>query len=153
MLRLKWDNEVGAARLQLADDGTLADDGGIETLVLLSIFTDVEATQAEIAAAGLDEQRGWWAHADSLRDPATPKMGSKLWLLRREKTLLATFRRAEVYVLDALAWLKKQGIAETIQVTATRPRPGWLSLEIIITRPSKLLPPFKRLWELKHNAV
>lgn len=153
MLRLAWNNEVGAARLQRSDSGSLADDGQIETLVLLSLFTDVEATPAEIAAAGLDQQRGWWAHADSVRAPETPKMGSKLWLLSREKTTLATIRRAEGYALESLLWLKGQGIAAKIQVVASRPRAGWLGLEITITRPQTLLPPFRRLWEFQHHAL
>jgi phage gp46-like protein len=153
MLRLGWSNEVGAGRLQRSDAGALANDASIETLVLLSLFTDVEATPAEIEAAGLDQQRGWWAHADSVRDPETPKMGSKLWLLSREKTTLATIRRAEGYALESLLWLKTQGIAAKIQVVASKPRPGWLGLEVTLTRPHKLLPPFTRLWELRTDAL
>lgn len=153
MLRLAWDNMLGGARLQVTETGALADDGAIETLVLLSLFTDVEATAEEIAAAGLDEQRGWWAHADSLRAPETPKMGSKLWLLSREKTTLATVRRAEEYALASLVWLKTAGLAAKIQVLATRPRPGWLGLEVTITRPNTLLPPFKRFWEMSASAL
>nr|WP_276602560.1 phage GP46 family protein [Nannocystis pusilla] len=151
-MRLKWDNSVGRARLQLADDGTLASDGGIETLAILSLFTDAEASPAEITTAGLDRQRGWWAHADSVRPADTPKMGSKLWLLTREKTTLATLRRAEDIALESLVWLKARGIAKSIQVVASRPRAGWLGLEIDIVRPSSLLPSFRRLWEVKHNA-
>lgn len=153
MLRLTWDNTVGAARLVKTDEGALDTDGNIETLVLMSLFTDVESTAQEIAGAGLDEQRGWWADADSVRPPGVTRVGSKLWLLSREKTTLATLRRAEGYALASLLWLKTAGIAETITVLASKPRAGWLGLEITITRPSKLLPAFKRIWETPTNAL
>lgn len=153
MLKLRWDNERGAARLMKTDEGALDVDQSLETIVLLALFTDAEATPEEIAAADLDQQRGWWADADTVREPGVGRMGSKLWLLSREKTRLATLRRAEGYVLDSLLWLKDQGIASSISVVASRPRPGWLGLEIVITRPNKLLPPFRRLWEFQHDAV
>jgi phage gp46-like protein len=141
MLRLTWDNTVGAARLVKTDEGALDTGGNIETAVLLSLFTDAEATPQEIAGAGLDEQRGWWADADSVRPAGVGRMGSKLWLLSREKTTLATL------------WLKQAGIAESISVLASRPRPGWLGFEISIVRPNKLLPKFERFWEMPSNAV
>lgn len=153
MLRLAFTNATGSADLQLTDDGALADDGALETLVLVSLFTDREATREEIEAAGLDQQRGWWADADSVRPATAERMGSKLWLLAREKTTLATLRRAEGYALDGLLWLQQQGIADKITVLASRPRSGWLGLEVTISRPNKLLPPFRRLWELEHHAV
>lgn len=153
MLRLAWDNSIGAADLQLGDLGALATDGAIETAVLLSLFTDREATAEEIASAGLDQQRGWWADSESVRPDGAVVYGSKLWLLAREKTTLATLRRAEGYALDALLWLRDRGIASKITVTASRPRLGWLALEVVITRPNKLLPPFKRIWEIESHAL
>lgn len=153
MLRLAWDNSIGAADLQLGDLGALATDGAIETAVLLSLFTDREATAEEIASAGLDQQRGWWADAETVRPDGAVIYGSKLWLLTREKTTLATLRRAEGYALDALLWLRDRGIAGKITVTASRPRLGWLALEVVITRPNKLLPPFKRIWELESHVL
>lgn len=153
MLKLRWDNEIGAARLQLDAQGALDIDGGLESYVILSLFTDAEASPEEIAAAGLEAQRGWWAEADSLRDPDRPRMGSKLWLLSRGKTTVETLRRAEVYALGALLWMKDAGIAATIEVLASRPRVGMLGLEVVITRPSKLLPVFRRLWEFQSQAV
>lgn len=153
MLRLTWDNSVGAGRLATTDEGALDTDGNIETLVLLSLFTDAEATPAEIQEAALDEQRGWWADADTVRPADQRRMGSKLWLLSREKTTLATLRRAEGYALQALLWLKTEGLAESITVLASKPRSGWLGLEIAITRPNKLLPKFTRLWELQTDAL
>lgn len=153
MLKLRWDNEVGAARLQLDAQGALAIDNSLETYVILSLFTDAEASTEEIAAAGLEAQRGWWAEADSLRDPDRPRMGSKLWLLSRGKTTFETLRRAEQFGLEALRWMIAAGVAATIEVLASRPRVGMIGLEVTVTRPSKLLPVYRRLWEFQSNAV
>lgn len=154
MLKLGWDNTAGAARLQKTSDGALAEDDGLETMVLLSLFTDAEASPAEIKAAGLFEQRGWWAEAGSLREPDRPRLGSKLWLLAREKTRLLTLRRAEQYALEALAWMKDVGLASAIEVLATSPLTGWLYLEVTITRPGHLKTQWKKLWEVQvHGQV
>jgi phage gp46-like protein len=153
LLKLAWDNTIGAARLQLDQQGALAVDYSLETWVVTSLFTDVEATPEEITAAGLAAQRGWWAEADSLRDPDRPRMGSKLWLLSRGKTTVETLRRAEVYALEALRWMIAAGVAGSIEVLASRPRAGMLGLEVTITRPKNLQPAFRRFWEFQSNAV
>lgn len=154
MLKLGWNNETGTSDFQVvAETGALAEDEGLDTVVLLSLFTDAEATAAEIAAAGLDEQRGWWGDSETLRDAGAPRLGSKLWLLARHPLTLATQRRAEGYARDALAWLIDQGLAARITVTTTRPRPDMLGLDVQIARPDKLLPAYRRLWEVSLNVV
>lgn len=155
MIKLGWDNTVGAGRLQVDPvTGALAVDRSLVSVVALCLFTNVEATAEEIATAGLDQQEGWWAEADSLREQGRPRMGSKLWLLKREKTIAATLRRGEGYVRDALRWLIDQKIAADIGVRMTLLRPGGVvGLEVTITRPQKILPPFKHLWEFQTDAV
>jgi len=150
MLMLRWDNSVGAARLQQDPVlGALKEDESLETPVLLSIFTDVEASEAEIKIAGLDRQQGWWADADSMRDPQNRRWGSKLWLLSRGKTVLETLRRVEQYVKDSLLWMVDARMVATITVTASRPSPGIVAIDLTLTRPNKLQPAYKRLWEVR----
>lgn len=152
MLSVRWDNSVGAARLSKDSLGALATDESLETVVLLSLFTDAEATPSEIKAAGLTDQRGWWADADSLRDPAVRRRGSKLWLLKRGKTTLETLRRAEGYIKESLQWLVDEGIASSITVVTTRPKPGFIGIDLTLARPNTLLPAFKRLWEIRSDV-
>lgn len=153
MLALRWDNAVGAARLVTNEaTGGLETDESLESQVLISVFQDAIATPQEIKAAGLDSQRGWWADSDALRDPGARRMGSKLWLLSRGKTTLETLRRAEGYVRDSLRWLVDAGIVSTVAVVASRPRPGFVDFNLTMTRPTKLLPVYKRLWEIRHDA-
>lgn len=153
MLSLRWDNTVGAARLQ-KDQATVAlsIDQSLETVVILSLFTNTGATEGEIKAAGLDTNLGWWADADTLRDPSRRPWGSKFWLLSRGKTTLETLRRLEGYVVSALQWLIDEGIVASVSCQATRLRPGVVGLDLTLTRPSKLLPAFKRFWEVRTDA-
>lgn len=153
MLKLGWNNETSTSGFLLTSTGALDTDDGLDTVVLTSLFTDAIATAEELAAAGLEEQRGWWADADVLRDPDRPRLGSKLWLLSRAPLTLTTMRRAEQYARDALSWLIDQGIAASITTTATRPRPAMLGLDVIIARPNKLIPAYRRLWEVSLHVV
>lgn len=152
MIALRWDNTTGFAHLIQDDAGALEIDLSLETQVLISIFTNVEASQAEIKNEGLDFQEGWWADADSLRQPGARKMGSKLWLLSRGKTTQDTLRRAETYVIESLLWLKEAGIVSKITVLASKLSSGVVGLDISLTRPNKLLPAYTRLWEVRHDA-
>lgn len=149
---LTWDNERGVAKLSRAVGGALGEDESLETVVMLALFTDAVATPAEIEAAKMPAQQGWWADAPSERGSRLP-YGSKLWLLSRCGTTLATLVRAERYALEALAWLVDKKIAASVQVLATRPAPGMLALDVKVTRPGKLLPPFVRLWRLRSSAL
>lgn len=149
---LTWDNETGVAVLSRTAGGAIGEDDTLETVVLLCLFTNAPATAAELEQAGRTEQLGWWADADSVRGARAP-YGSKLWLLERGKTTLATLVRAEQYCVEALTWLVTAKIAASVQVLATRPALGTLALDITIVRPTKLLPPFKRLWNVRNDAL
>lgn len=152
MLALNWDNSVGAARLSRDENGALRTDFSLETPVLISIFTDVQASAQEIKSAGLDRQQGWWADADSLRATGVRKMGSKLWLLSRGKTTRETCKRVEQYVKESLQWLIDDGIVASVAVTATKAASGILNLSVSLYKPNKLIAPFQRLWQVEHDA-
>jgi phage gp46-like protein len=124
----------------------LAEDDGLETAVLLSLFTDRRA-EADDALPGSDvDRRGWWG--DAWPDIPGDRIGSRLWLLHREKQTPAVLGRAQQYAREALAWMIDDGIASGVDVVATIPRGGVLALEIGITRPAN--PPiryrFERFW-------
>ena len=63
------------------------------------------------------------------------RIGSRLWLLSREKQLAGVLDRARHYAEEALAWLVEDGVATAVSVTASSPRSGWLALEVTITLP------------------
>lgn len=117
-----------------AQDGLgLIEDDGLETAVLISLFTDRLANDDDEIPDGSGDRRGWWA--DALNDDSTDKIGSRLWLLSREKQLPTVLVRAREYALEALQWMVADGVAQSVDVDASNPRDGILALVISITRP------------------
>lgn len=122
----------------LAVDGAqLAADDGLETAVVLSLFTDRRANDDDALpdAQGQAERepRGWWG--DSYAEVPGDRIGSRLWLLAREKQLPAVLERARQYADEALRWLVEDGVAREVNVRAELVRDGVLGLAIEIVRP------------------
>jgi phage gp46-like protein len=129
-IALAFDPNAKAFDLAVAD-GDLATDEGLETAVLLSLYTDRRALpEDELPNDGTD-RRGWWCDAYSDRPH-----GSRLWLLSREKETDRVLRRAEEYAREALDWLVVAGIA-TVEVEAVHLRRGVLLLILGIQRPGR----------------
>lgn len=104
-------------------------DAGLETAIIVSLFTDKRVTIEELPF-GETDRSGWWG--DLLAELETDKIGSKLWTLAREKKTEKTRTRIIEYVQEALAWLIADGIAESIDVNATYPAAYRESVEIAI---------------------
>lgn len=111
----------------------LTPDDGLETAVIISLFTDRRANADDAIPDGSNDLRGWWA--DSFNDVENDKIGSRIWLLSREKQLPAVLVRAREYALEALQWLIDDGVAQSVEVVATNPRSGILALAVSIYRP------------------
>lgn len=121
--------------------GDLVAEGSLRTAVILSLFLDRRADDDDILPNDSDDRRGWWADTVA---PMTDygigggsasgdHIGSRLWLLSREKQLAGVLERARHYAEEALTWLVEDGVATAVQVTATNPRQGWLVLEVTVT--------------------
>lgn len=127
----------------------LEEDDGLETAVVLSLFTDRRAENDDALPGARDDRRGWWA--DQFLDESKDRLGSRLWLLSREKQVSAVLVRAKEYAEEALAWFIKDGIARAVSVTATIPRSGVLGLEVEVARSSA--PPAKYRFETFWKAA
>lgn len=94
---------------------SLDDDEGLQTAVILSLFSDRVADAGE---AGIDAtaRRGWWG--DAYAEVDGDRIGSRLWLLAREKRTAAVLGRAETYAREALQWLVDDGVARSVTVAA-----------------------------------
>lgn len=101
--------------------------GGNEVLtdIIVSLFTDARASDDDILPDGATDKRGWWG--DSFRDK---KIGSRLWLLSREKQLSSVLKRAQEYAEESLAWMIKARLIKSVSVVATNPSNGVLMLTI-----------------------
>lgn len=132
----------------LALDGLgLATDDGLESAVIVSLFTDRRADPGDTPPAGDDDRRGWWADALAPRVAGEAvtgdRIGSRLWLLAREKQIPATLARAKAYAEEALAWLIEDRVAEAVTVRADWGGAGILALDVSITRPGRPLQSFR----------
>lgn len=127
-IAMKYD--PGAQRFDLAmEDGDLATDEGLQTAVILSLFTDRRALEEDQLPDGTGDRRGYWA--DVYRDRPH---GSRLWLIGREKRQEDVLRRAKEYAEEALAWLIEDEVAEAVEVEAWHMRRDTLGLRVVIRR-------------------
>ena len=75
---------------------------------------------------------GWWA--DGFDGEANDRIGSRLWLLSREKVTNSTMTRAREYAEEALLWLTEQKVATKVTVTVERRGLDGLALLALIER-------------------
>jgi phage gp46-like protein len=121
--RTAWspDTAPSAADWVMAPPG-LAADRDLETAVLIALFTDATARDDDVIPDGTDDRRGWWGDRGPVgvqREPPEGPLGSRLWLLSREKATEETRRRAEGYAAEALVWVTEDGVAARVDVAAT----------------------------------
>lgn len=133
-------SDIRTVFLDFAGDWTvsgpaLAEDDGLESAVVISLFTDRRAQAGDPLPGAPEDRRGWWGDAFGALDG--DRIGSRLWLLNREKQLPAVVERAREYAQEALAWLIEDGIARAVNVTAEIVRTGVLGLRIEVVRADK----------------
>lgn len=107
-------------------------DDGLETAVIISLFTDARCSLEELPAEE-KSKRGWWG--DAIPEVDGEITGSKLWLLRREKQTDETRKRAKDTCEEALAWMIEDKLAEQIIVETEWVEAGFLGIKITIQRP------------------
>jgi len=98
------------------EKGDIKLDEGLETAVLISLFSDRRVSSAEIPF-GQTSPRGWWG--DLFAEEAGDRIGSKLWLFAREKTSVQTANRIQQEMRNALQWLIDDSIASQVNVFFT----------------------------------
>lgn len=128
----------------------LSTDAGLETAVIVSLFSDRKADKDDALPDNTYDRRGWWA--DAYADEPGDRIGSKLWLLSRDKQMPAVARRAEALAREALQWLIDDGIAASVTVSAEWVSMSILGLRVEIRRPDQMPLTFKfsNLWEAMH---
>lgn len=112
----------------------LARDDGLQSSVIISLFTDRRADGEQLPAElPQDDKRGYWG--DVRTEVAGDQTGSLLWLLAREKQTPQTMSRAVQYCRAALAWMLEDKIAARIDVDAEFIATGWMLLIVDIYKP------------------
>lgn len=125
---------LGGGDLALAGSDLAADDG-LYTAIVLSLFTDGLAGDGDTLPDLNAGRRGWWG--DAFAPTAGDRIGSRLWLLSREKQLVQVLRRAEEYGSEALQWLVEDGVARSVEVEASSPAAGLMALQLAVFRSSR----------------
>lgn len=129
-LALRWG--TGCADLDVVADDLLSD-AGLETAILLSLFTDRRAAVEDKLPGDGTDRRGWWADEFALADGDL--IGSRLWQLDRSTRREDVLRDAEAFDREALAWLIEDRVTDRVDVTVTAISNG-LSHAITIYRPT-----------------
>lgn len=135
-IALTFDPATFEFDLALAGAGDARDlqgDDGLLTAVIISLFTDARAHDddplPDERVGVTSDKRGWWGDhilPEDARDP----MGSRLWLLWREKEMPVVVERARQYASEALAWLLRDGWVGGLEVTAQRVGPAYLGIGV-----------------------
>lgn len=131
------------------DGMAVAPDDPLVRAVVISLLTWRRADDSdEVPPDG--ERMGWWG--DSVPSVAGDRIGSKLWLRRREKLLPETVRRIEDDCRDALKWLVDDGHVTAVSVAGQRAGDTSLAVLVALTMPEgrTLSVSFGNLWSVIH---
>lgn len=130
-IALKWNGRIADIDFGELD---INSDASLESAILISLFTDKR----------VEGKRGTWF--DSYEDS---ELGSRLWLLDREKRVSEIPPRANEYAKESLRWLIEEGIVKTIQVDSYLDGQNSLVIPISVTKPdgNKTNFKFDLVWE------
>lgn len=122
-----------------ADDMSITIDGVESSLlavtnplvraVVMALFTWRRA-EADDPVEG--QRWGWWG--DNVAEQQGDRIGSRLWLLAREKLTTSTVQRAIQYAREALTHLVDDGVASRVTVEAERQGIDMLAMRVVVYR-------------------
>ncbi len=131
---LIWNPARGRADWAVTSGDLAIDPGGLQTAVILSLFTDARAPANYTPAAGSPTGlRGVWSDTyDGFQ------LGSLLWTLNRTaiSNRTAFLNQAKDICLNALQWLVTAGVVATISVTTAMLTPSALGIWVALTEPN-----------------
>lgn len=151
-IRIEFDEENLVGDL-LISGGDLAIEEGLETAVVMSIFTDARALDDDELPGNDSDPRGWWA--DEFAQVEDDEIGSRAWLLERTRLNDETVVRAQGFYQQALQWLVDDGVAERVDVQVERVDLSIARIDVQIFRPERdpVRFRFNALWEAQFDGV
>jgi phage gp46-like protein len=131
------------------ESSLLAETNPLVRAAIISLFTWRRAEPDDVVD---DAKWGWWG--DNVSAVDGDKIGSRLWLLAREKLTQDTMNRAVQYAQEALAWFVEDGVASRVTVTAQRIQVSGMGLTATIYRVNQqpLELRFSDVWSLINNV-
>lgn len=110
-LRLVWDPVYGRADLGLAN-GALDTTHLLETMIIISLFSDRRAEPSDVLPYGQTDPRGWCG--DSYAGVPGFLLGSRLWLLQGARATATLPKTARGYIVEALQWMITDEVAQSV---------------------------------------
>lgn len=129
-IKTTWDLERGD--WSFTQPG-LSEDEGLRTAIIISLFTDRRANADDELPNATGNRRGWFG--DNFAAIDGDQIGSRLWLLSREKQLVNVLLKAREYCKEALQWMIADGVAKSVEVVSDVLRDGVLAVYITINKP------------------
>ncbi len=126
------------------ENGDLKADNGLETACLISMFSDARVTEEQLPS-GETDPRGYWA--DEIAEVIGDVFGSNLWLFDRGKIVEGAVGQIQDAVKSSLGWMLDEGIAESIEVTASIVELTKVVTVVKIRKPQGDDIPFKFIWD------
>ena len=124
-----WRADGTAGDWQIAQ-GDLQSGSDLSTAIYISLFTDRQARDDDDLDGS--DRRGWWGDSGE-----SVPIGSRLWLLRRQKLTTAVAIKAEDFANEAVSWLIEDGVVSAISTTAQMIYPRTLVLTLTYQEPGK----------------
>lgn len=122
----------GTIEADIALDGVdLLTDHDLESAIIISLFTNRRASNDDVVENG--DRQGWWG--DTYAEIQGDQIGSRLYLLFREKQTQQVLNRAFQYVTEAVQWLITDKVAESITVNVEIVRMGVLGIGLVVVKP------------------
>ena len=117
-IKILWNDDYLKGDIEY-DNGDLTRELGLETSVLMSLFTNKRANEDDtLPDPNNDNRQGWWG--DEVSEYEDDQIGSKLWLLSRSKTDQDTIIKAEAYAKESLQWMLDDGVSAKNEVDVYR---------------------------------
>jgi phage gp46-like protein len=109
-------------------NGDLVSGSDLDTAIYISLLTDRQARDDD-DYDGTD-RKGWWGDTD-----ADYEIGSRIWLLRRQRLSTTVAAKAVAYAKEALQWLIDDGVIASVSITTQIVYPSRLNMAITYQKP------------------
>lgn len=112
---------------------------------LISLFSWRKSNNDD--GVDIPNRQGWWG--DTFAADTNDRIGSRLWLLQREKLTDEVVARAREYAEESLQWMIDDALAVAVNVSADREN-NRLNMSVEIVRPGdaqSIQARFQNLWE------
>jgi phage gp46-like protein len=146
-IRVVWDPETMLGTWLLSGN-TLDTSMELVTAVAVALFTHRTAEDDDPLPNYASDRRGWWADHEADELYGGWPIGSRLWLLSREKQTEDTRNRAEEYIREALDPFVERRIVDSYDLTVDWFAFERLGAEITLYRGQKesIAVRFETLW-------